>query len=308
MATNEQIIEGQESLMSQVTYLGPLRIGSEGEGRIYSGLETETDRKIFSNGLAENTKQLTHIHTMDCMDDRPTIALADGTSDPDRLKARIAPQWAGGLVLASTKALVAANAVMVRGAKNFREAYQIVEGVFADLGFEDGGHEKCGASLLVEESVAKPVDLEIAIPTTEAIIGVNESRSASFDRVSTNKARKLEEGFYSDWTASWHEDFLSQKYPQNFSTLRTAKDAVKGHYADGFYVVGKDHGFAKNAFYDATGKMSFAVTPAVVLEFADRLGGTKQERSDIAVAFVTDLLDVSDKLVAPGLPGFAEAA
>jgi hypothetical protein len=204
---------------------------------------------------------------------------------------------------------VAANAALVRDAKDIKQAYQQVYDVLTKMGYEDGGHAGCGASGKVEASVVKPVPREIALPTIGAIIDIDQSRTALFDRNAAHKQQLVDKGFYSVWDKAWHEDFLQTHAPQNFSFLKTENDPVHGHKAEGVLVVKQlGKGFAKNAFYEDTGQMSFGVTPTEVLDIAYKLGGTTEEREALTVALVTDLIDVSAQLVAPGLPVFADAA
>lgn len=304
-------MDSQEFVMSTkvVEYKADLAIGADQEGRIRPALKSETEIRHFGDELARHTARLTVINSMDCMDDRPTIELGDGTSDPAALRERIAPQWAGGLVLATAKAAVAANADYLRDAKNFQDAYLKTYDLLISLGYQDGGHAGCGASKLVEDSVASPVAREIALPSLAAVMEINDQRTRLFDVNALHKQQLLDSGFYSGWDPAWHEDFLTQKAPQNFSRLKTAEDAVHGHYAKGVYAVVKEgYGFAKNAFYEDTGEMSFGVTLPIVQEVAFKVGGSDSERDALLVGFGTDLLDVSDKLVAPGLPLFIQAA
>ena len=289
-------------------FKGRLLIGEDGQGRIRSGLDTDEQLTHFGEVLAEHKRTLTHPNTADCMDDRPTIRLADGTIDLAALANRITNQLPGGLTLAVTKAGVAANAAFVRDAKNFKSAYDIADRLLEEMGYQDGGHEGCGASKFVEVSVAKPVNNEILLPTITAISAVNDPDSKMALQIQSNKQRRLNEAFYSGWDPAWHQDRLTQKVPQNFSYLKTADDAVHGHYANGISLI-SEHGmgFAKNAFYENTGQMAFAITTGFIEELAGKLSGTEEEKASLIIAFADDIINVSDKLIATGMPAFADA-
>ncbi len=287
-------------------FKGRLEIGQHGEDRITSHLDNHEQLSHFGEQVSEHIRPLTIINTADCMDDRRTLHLADGTSDSHVLRERIVPQWAGGLVLATTKAAVAANAAFLRDAKSMQQAYETTFQLLEELGFMDGGHEVCGASAKVVESVAQPVPENILLPTIDTILTINESRHKSFNDIQQNKMRRLANGFYSSWDPAWHQDFLSQKVPQNFSYLETANDAVHGHYAQGVVLVSEQgQGFAKNAFIEDTGNLAFAATPSITKDVSIVISSSAEERQRIQVAFIDDLINVSDKLVAPGMPVFS---
>lgn len=284
-----------------VDYIGDIPFGQPGHGRITTSLETEDQKQAFGAELAKDIKEVTHPQTIICMDDRPRIALADGRSD-DEIRSFVYYQWPGGLVLATTKAAVAADAGYLRGVRSFTEAYLTTYDVLTKMNKEDGGHEGCGASKLVKKSVAEPVDASVTISTIDTLLNIDDANTF-YPELAVTKARRLEAGFFDDWDPAWHEDFLRQNAPQHFGLLKVEADAVHGHYADGLVVpTGHGQGFAKNDFWYRTGKMAFAVTPTAVQEVAHKLGGNAAERHRLSIAFADDLIQVSDKLIGPGLP------
>lgn len=292
-----------------VAHLADLEIGKPGEDRITSHIDQPEQRQEFAHNLSTHTAEITNPKTVVCMEDRPDVGFADGKNDPAELREQAFYQWPGGLVLAATKAGVAANAAFLRDATTMQQAYELTFGVLTGMGYEDGGHAGCGASGKVEASIVTPVPREIALPTLGALTEMTDAHVALFDRNAAHKQALLDKGFYSGWTQAWHESFLQEHAPQNFSFLRTEHNPVHGHAADGVFILGQlERGFAKNAFFEDTGQMSFAVTPPKVMELAQKLGGTDEERQALLVAFCTDLLDVSAQLVAPGMPAFVEAA
>jgi hypothetical protein len=289
-------------LAREVQFVDRLAIGHP-ENSIKSDLQTADQLQAFGGKLREHTTELTHPQTADCMDERTTVRLGDGTTDPEILKHRITNQLPGGLVLAATKAAVAADVAMLRDAKSFQDAYLLMYDFLTKLGEEDGGHAHCGASKFVEASVEQPVAREIAIPTLGAIMLIDDSRKAAFDKNAETKLRHLDNGLYNGWSPAWHEEFLQQHAPQNFSHL------TEVHNADGVYLLTQEGaGFAKNAFTEDTSQECFGVTVPKMIELSAKIGGNAEEQTRLLVAFGTDLLDVSDKLIAEGLPAFADAA
>lgn len=294
-----------------VAHAANLAIGKHDAGRIPAFHDTDEERAQFAENLAAHTRQLTIANTMDCMDDRPTTELGDGTTDPNVLRERVVPQWAGGLTLATTKALVAADAAALRDAKNFMNAYLLTNGMLMKYGYVNGGHAGCGAAGKAEESFGLPVSKDIAIPTLPAVININDEFDVdkNFNDMFDRKRRLADSGFFSGWSGDWHENYLMDTVPANFSTLKTADDAVHGHWAKGVYVIKEPGvGFAKNAFYETTDEMSFALTSSTVQKISEQLGVSKEEQARIALGFGTDALDVSDKLLDEGAEAFTQAA
>lgn len=294
------------------TQVARLEIGKDQEGRIKSQLDSQEQIDHFAEILTEHKQPVTISNTADCMDDRPTISLADGTTDQGQLAERVTYQLPGGLGLAIAKAAVAANAAFVRDAHDFKSAYILTSDLLKSLDYEDGGHEKCGASANVENSIASTVAEPILIPTVGAVVRLDDSNLDLFAKIQRNKHQKLEQGFYGSWDSGWHEDFLSQRYPQNFSKLKTASDVVHGHYAQGAFIIEESGmGFAKNAFYNDTSEMAFGITSPnskFIIELVNILSGIPEERVALLLALPDDLVNVSDKLLAPGMPVFADAA
>jgi hypothetical protein len=207
---------------------------------------------------------------------------------------------------------VAADAALVKDAKNMWEAYEITSTfLYQELGEEDAGHAGCGASGSVESSTAR----EIPQKSLTAALGLFVPYSTDYDqsayvqRNTNTKRARLEDGFYSGWDTAKHQDYLISRFPQNFSFL--AEDPhdheTNGHNGSSLYVVtSEDHGFAKNAFTEDTGQQAFSVTLTKMKQLAYKLGGSTEERLRILIGFADDTLHVGAGIVTPGMPVFAE--
>jgi hypothetical protein len=264
----------------------------------------------FAQGLAAHTAEITKPNTADCGDDRETIRLADGTADPGLLRVRIVPQLFGGLGLATTKALTAANAAFIKDAKTFWEAYEKVSNTLVDMGEEDGGHENCGASLSVESSVANPIEAPTLLSAANGLIPPNERTERLLTANAAHKQDLLQAGFYSDWDSQKHADYLSARFPQNFSYLAVDPEhRAGGHHGAGVYVIDRPNvGFAKNGMIQDTGQEAFCVTLPKMRQIANMLGGSDEERQAILLGFADDTLHVGGGIVVEGMPVFAETS
>jgi hypothetical protein len=287
-----------------------------GNGTIGADALTESDveRQRFATSLQQHTVPLTKLNTADCVDDRQTIAMGDGTSDPEMLENRVVSQLPGGLVLHVTKAAVGANLAAVRDAKNFQAAYESMYEILTGLGYEDGGHQKCGASTKVEASVADVVDSQLLLRTLPVLTNVDDLTAGYIEANHVTKQRRLEDGFYGLWTPGWHEAFLADKVPQNFSILADdPEDQVNhGHHGRGAYAIAADNaGFAKNRFIRVTGQEAFATTIAaadrLTSDIITKIGGSQAERARLRLEFGIDTPQVLNQLVVKDFPVYAQA-
>ena len=303
-------IYGESEPMSNVVLAARLPFGMGAVGNRYA-LETPQEEAEFAEQLDAYVRPLTAANTADCVDDRPTIALGDGTDDPEVLSKRVVYQLAGGLGLAVTKAAVGADAAFLRDAKSFKDAYLTTVDFLVTLGFTEAGHKGCGASKAVESSVANELpeaDLMVALP---ALTDVDDKTAYYLERNWETKRQRLETGFYGTWSHEWHEGFLSERFARNFSILADDPNdhEVRGHNASGALVIKVPNvGFAKTAFARETGKMAFADTPTLIPELLFRMGGSDEERGRLALELGVDPAQVLNGLVVKDFPAFLKAA
>ena len=271
-------------------------------------LTDEGQKLEFANSLALCTQPITKANTADCGDERRTLRLADGTTDVTFLKQRVVSQLFGGLGLATTKALIAADSPLVKDARSFTQAYMTVSEMLFRLGQEDAAHEDCGASKSVEASVANAIELASLAPSVGLLLPTYNSDSGWLEKNTRTKQARLEDGFYGDWNPQNHQDYVSGKFPQNFSYLEGDEfdPETHGHNGSGVYIVQQPgKGLAKNEFIEATGKQSFAVTAPKMIELAELLDPTKEGRMRILLGFVDDTFHVGAGIVTKDMPVFS---
>jgi hypothetical protein len=313
---HEAFTQGEKLMkleQAPVAKIATLDFGQGKVGQNVQLVDPEAEAQ-FAGALHTHTHELTVSNTADCGDGRRTIRLASGEQDPAVLRERVVPQLFGGLGLAATKALVAANARLVSDATSFWQAYETVSTTLANIRrgavyYEDAGHEGCGASASVEASVASKIAPELLIPSIGLLVPVDETVEAHILQNAANKQRRLETGFYSDWDPQKHADYLISHFSHNFSYLEVDPNdsETHGHNEAGVYVItSENQGFAKNEFVEDTGRQAFAVTFKTMQDIARKLGGSDEERLDILLGFVDDTLHVGAGLVMPGMPVFAE--
>ncbi len=136
------------------------------------------DKVRFQVGIAQNIHEISNndITEIDCMDERETVALADGENDPKMLAERKTGHLPGGSTLATLKAGIAADATFLRGIKTMQEGYELTKSLLASLGIRDAAHEGCGASMKVVNSVAERLDMDMTIKSFSGL-GINDDVS-----------------------------------------------------------------------------------------------------------------------------------
>jgi hypothetical protein len=275
-------------------------------------LQTPEEKIEFARQLQPSIRPLTIHNTADCVEDRPMIALADGTTDPDELARRVTYQLPGGLALAFTKAAVGADAAYLRDARDFKDAYIKTVDLLAALGYRDSAHNDCGADKVVEESVAHDLSEDQLMVALPALTAVNERTGYYIARNWETKRQRLGDGFYGGWDPAFHVAYVSERFPDNSSIV--AEDptdhATNGHHASGAAIIQKPgYGFAKTDFYNRTGRMAFGMTPNIPVEIIHKLAGSEEERARIALELQgVDPQQVFNNLVVEGFPAFAKAA
>lgn len=293
---------GEFTMTSTVQYAASLAFATGSVGQRYP-LTTAEQRTEFGQECANHTLELTKVNTADCGDERITIRLEDGTKDRLALDARIVPQLFGGLGLATTKALVAANSPIVKDAPTVWEAYRTVSELLVSIGEEDGGHAGCGASGSVERSVAQAIELDAIVPVAALLVPDNGMNTDLLRQNDVAKRQRLESGFFGGWNAQEHEDYLKQRFPQNFSYYKVDPNdhETYGHDGSGLLILTNE-----KTGYQKTGR-AFAVSLFKMQQLANLLSGSDEERQRILLGFVADTVDVGAGIVTVDFPVFAQA-
>jgi len=285
-----------------------------GAGNVGADRHLQGEQKQqFEQGLAACTHEIpSGPLAIDCMDDRKTLRLADGTVDLAVLRARAAGQLAGGRTLATLKAALAADAAFLKDVKTMQQGYELIDGMFKQFVdangqplFLSGAHIGCGASGSVEKSVAEPVEHETLVDTFVNLGAGRDAVAPALGVLAQNKFRRLESGLYGTWDPAWHVAFEQNHHPEGLAELEVADDDVHGHYAAGVYAVKDGAYFAKNAFIEDTGLYAFGLTFGVADRIADLFGGNAQERTLMKLAFKEDAFNVTNHIVAAGMEVYA---
>lgn len=294
--------------INDVELIGRLSFGKGELGR--GALATPQEQAEFAHELQLFVKPFTAANTADCVEDRPTVALANGETDPAVLAERVVPQVPGGLGLSFTKIAVASGAAYLRDVRSFKEAYEKTVDMLVAFGYEDAGHENCGASLAVESSVAEEVPEDDVMATLPALTTVDEQTLYYLRRNWEAKRQLLESGFFGDWDPAWREDFLAQRFPHNFAFLpKNADNKPIDHEAEALLVIRRPgFGLAKTGLVQATRRMAFADTPGIFTDLVRKFGGSQEEQARMLLEASVDPVQVLNGLAAETMPVFQLAA
>jgi hypothetical protein len=265
----------------------------------------EQETHDVSRAAAEATRPVTVANAAYCIDGRPYARVGD-IEDPQQLEAIVAAQLAGGTYVAATKAAVAANVAVVRDAKSFTEAFDIIAGILGRANIDDSFHEGCGADKNVTSD--KQVDAATAHDIFTAAGWIekpteangNKDERALVEQLHANRKARIDAGFYKDWSMEAHQELVRKRFPQHYAVLETSHDPTHNHHEGGTYEMDEEGvGFAKNEFARRTGgKQLFGYTRAYAHKLADLVGGSDEERRLMRLGFDYDLLDVGNVLFA----------
>lgn len=261
-----------------------------------------TEQPRVLHAAAEARRPVTNPRVAFCGDGRRFLRLGNIT-DPETLRSISAHQLFGGTYLAATKAAVAAQTSIAKGASSFTEVFNRVATVLGEK-YEDSSHAHCGAEGVAPDTVSNPLSAA-AVGRSLKVLGAlgtgDEVRLQAFE---ANK-RAMSGDFFKGFSAEWRQSYVKRTFPDNYGEFEGE------HEEGGLLALNSeqgDLGFAKNQFVDETGKQLFAVTTDFAGKLANDLGGSPEERSMLRLAMLDDAINVADCLIAPvseNYPGLA---
>lgn len=298
-------------MSNELVLVGYLPIGQPNTNgdKIGPGFQPRTPGEVDAiiNAARNETRPFTISNAAFCIDEREIVQLGNITN-PDILRKIVAPRLPGGTGLASTKAALAANAVIVRDAKTFPEAYNRVTGVLSRAGIKDAGHKGCGAEVEAGTSVKHQVDFETSFVLSRTLGIAQDGEEQAIRILHENKTRRASDRFWDTYNPDFHRERVLATAPEYYAILKTEHDKVHGHHGSGLYVTQGDEGLP-NGFAEQWNHMLFVYTHAFARQLSRILGGSEEERRLIELAFVDDLIDVGNVLFAkpegdPGDPNY----
>jgi hypothetical protein len=242
------------------------------------------------------------------MEDRVVIGLGDGTTERETIDSIVIQQLPGGLFLATTKVLIAVNHPIIRGSKDFSDAFNKTGNVLGEMEaapgikYEDSAHDFCGAEGSVQGSVENEIEDEYLLSSVGLFVPRNDYTDSIVHGIRQNKRNALQEGLYSGFNSDDRKAFIMDKWPRNYQhiAVRNEDQDTHGHDASAVYFVTQPgKGFIKN------GK-AFCITTPTWDTLANQLGGSDEERLAIKLAFIDDACHVSAGLAKPNMPAFAQ--
>lgn len=241
-----------------------------------------------------------------CMDERPKIdvGLGEGhVDDPERLAAMDTYQLAGGGVLATAKAIVAANVAAFRDVNKFTTLIEQVQNTFDQTGIVNMPHEGCGASGHVTTSIEYQLSPEEMGETLQTIAGIQDPfLVASLAGMNHEKAKKLDSAFFEGYTPEWYDGFMRHRNPATYAVLRTEHDAVHGHHGSSVVSIPDGYVLDEAGYFNDTGRMSFGLTFGILPNLVRTFGLSQEEQRLLTLGYLDDTVNVSRQIVTGGMP------
>jgi hypothetical protein len=304
---------GSEEMMvtTDVSMVGVCDFGIGAVGRSF---DSDNQASEFGRELGRATGEVTQPNTAICMDGRIIVGYGNGVNDPERIKEDFYFQLQGGLVIPITKALIMADAAILRDVENMGDAYLTVANLVdklqvegTNLYYQDSCHDNCAANQKLVSSVdtTHQMPLDMVKSKLAALSGLMPSDELLILNRQTQQKR-FERGFFDDWDPTLPEDYVKSHYPERFAHLKHDEHSpTKGHNEYGLLIFDDEtQGFSKNQFaeladpIDGQTPQAFALTPAIAYKVLERLTGSDPQQLNRAQqAFWQDVLQVSNVIL-----------
>lgn len=315
----------------QAVIAGRLTIGEDIEGRIKSPLETDEQINDYAESVKANVVKADRTNCAVCMDGRCAYCTAadlrqDGSLPETKVTPEVLPEMAGGLYdMATTSALLAGWSGFGPEVDSYEKAYKVVSVFLDGEGFEDGGHTtnlsylsedntECGAWMKKQKAMAKGAAAYqlssasgIPSPLDGAVNGLNGyadpseiMSNPSYKAVRANQARLVESGFFGTFDPVAHLRDLMSRKPKNVELLISDPESPTHGHKEPALVVNEIEGYTIDR--DAMGLPPFVDDRWLRRQVAHLMGTSAEEQERLLIAGDVVTADVSDELLAPGLP------
>lgn len=315
----------------EVTFVGRLEIGKEGENRIKSPLETDEAVNEYVEDVKANVVKADSVKCAVCMDGRCAYCTAaniqpDGLLPAEKVEVRKLPKTGGGLYdMMTTSALLAGWSGFGSELDTYEKAYEVVAKVLDEAGYEDGGHTtnlsfnsdenmECGAwmkkhqgmekgMIAYEESskLGKANALDAAVNGFNGFPDPNDiMANDSYQTIRANQKKLVASGIFRDFDPIQHLRNLMAKNPNGVELLESDHNSPTHGHKEYVFVINEVEGTTIDR--DAMENRPFVDDRWIRRATAKILAATSEEEERLLMAGDVVSVDVGDELVAPGLP------
>lgn len=269
-----------------------------GQGNVGEKL-SENELIEFKASVENNILPITDTTTAQCIDGRATESRSDNSSRLD-IDNEVLSQGPGGLSLHLANALVASDAIVLRDAGSFSEAYQTTRELIEYLGYKPSKHEGCLAAAKVEDTYKNALNSDQIYSILSSVIDLDENDKIILDELYSRQKDLLREDFFDSWNPEEIKKYVKENHPHNHSVLVSDQSPNHGHYENALLIIKEPgYGFAKNKFINETNKQAFAYTPAIFEEIVDKIAVNSDEARRIKLALWVNLINVANVIIKP---------
>lgn len=335
----EQVVEPQIEVAIagklSIGHEGPHQIKS-------SLLETQTEGYLESVEPYIVEVEGDNLKRAVCMDGRQARCLAsdvmpvtgvvgNSVSMPEQQKPPVRPKMAGGLYDMAAMMAVLADWSGVKSASNFNEAHGIVSDFLNKLGYKDAAHTsdqsfnssettECGAWMKKQKAMEKGARVsEEALrhqtvtptPLDEAVAGINgydEARNLlsnqHYQNVRRTQRRLVNGGFFDRYDPIKRRNEMAANNASGLELLISDPTHLAHGHREPLFIVNMRAGTTvdRDALNERDGFAPFVDDRWMRQELAQRMAVSHEEEVRLLFAGDVVTVDVSDELLAPGMP------
>lgn len=277
-----------------------------GQGNL--GQDHELDSYELGRNVESYLIPTSQINTAYCGDGRSYLRVG-GIDDQDSLDKLVVPTLFGGLGLALTRGLIAADTDYAKKSKDVVDLYFKVLNFLDIHGYSDAGHRGCAASANLENLFVNSLHPDELLTILNKITLLTNKSNLALQKNYDTKRLRVEAGYLSNWNSKLHEEVLASRYPDNFSELKTEESPCAGHYEEAIVFINlPDVGLSKNKFNRNTNSMVFTQSidfaKVLSLNMATKLGLTNEQAQRLQIELVSDGLQVMNLLCKKNLSAY----
>ncbi len=310
-----------------VVVAGFLEIGHDGEHFIESSLKTEEAVEEYGHKVEQKVVRLSEENAKCavCMDGRGCHCLAsdlvDGQLPESPDKAPVRAEMAGGLYDMATSMALLANWSGLGEVSTYADARKIVGDFLAAEGYEDGAHSsdvsydseettECGAWMKKLKAMEKGASDDRSTSIDAAVgayqgLGVDTITSdPRYSKIRQNQHSRVESGIFRTFDPITTRNEMIEEKPMSLELLRSDPNHPTHNHKEPALVINEveDTSVDRDAIYAEDQAAPFVDDRWLRREIASVMGATEDEADLLLLAGDVVTVDVSDELVAPGMP------
>ncbi len=325
---------------AEIIQAGQLTIGAKGYDRIRSPFQNQEEVGLYVESIRPYIVEAEDAKSAVCMDGREALCLAsdampvigvggNSLSLSEQSTPPIRPKMAGGLYdMATMMALLAGWSGLPSDVQNYDQAHEIVGQFLADHDYKDAAHTsdhafqstkttECGAWMKKRQSMAKGAEVSkeslrqhSVSPLDEAVAGLNDFNPRNlvsnkhYQIVRRQQQKLAESDFFGSYDPIASRNRMAKDNADGLEFLKSDPSHLTHGHREPLFVVNMRIGTTidRDALNKRDGFAPFVDDRWMRQEIANKMSSNPEEAARLLLAGDVVTVDVSDELLAPGMP------